>query len=156
MSFRRKHERVTFQSDLPSRTIQAPRDETDINILMAKYKKTGMINHFAKNPPRFEDVSGAVSFHEAMNIVNKAEELFMGLSASVRSRFQNDPGKFMEFMQDPSNAEEMVKLGLADLVPPPETPKVDLSEAAIAAISGAGQDEPVSSKKSSKSSRNGD
>ena len=35
------------------------------------------------------------------------------LSAEVRDRFQNDPGRFLEFANDASNYEEALKMGLA-------------------------------------------
>lgn len=104
---------VGFVCDEESRTIQDPRDECDINLLMAKYRKTGMITHLAKYPPRYEDVSDAVTYQEALNIVGAAEYEFMKLSAEIRARFGNDPGKFLEFVGDPDNVDEMIKLGLA-------------------------------------------
>lgn len=36
----------------------------------------------------------------------------MDLPAKVRSRFENDPQKFLEFCSDPKNRDEAVSLGL--------------------------------------------
>lgn len=151
MSFYREHKRVVYRSDLPSRTVQDPRDECDVNKLMAKYRKTGMISHLAKHPPRYEDVSNAVSFQEALNIVNQAEAEFMKMSASIRARFGNDPGKFMEFVQDPENAEEMYKLGIA--VRPAEPAPVNVNISNADALRPPIEDEPTPSKRSKSAPR---
>ena len=39
--------------------------------------------------------------------------LFRGHSVKVRDRFQNDPGRFLEFANDASNYDEALKMGLA-------------------------------------------
>lgn len=140
----RKHERLQFRSNKPSRTVQDPRDECDVNKLMAKYRRTGMISHLAKHPPRYEDVSQVVSFQEALNIVQRAEEEFMKMSASIRAKFGNDPGAFMAFVQNPDNAEEMYSLGIAKR--PEEAPPVKVDIANPDALIPLGVDQPPASK----------
>ena len=151
--FHRKHERVTFSSKLPSRTIQDPRDECDVNKLMAKYRKTGMITHLAKHPPRYEDVSGAVSYQEALNIVGAAEREFSKLSAKIRAKFDNDPGKFLDFVSNPDNAEEMYDLGIA--VRPDAPAPVSVTVTNADALRGSVEDDPPASGKRSKSAPRG-
>ena len=41
------------------------------------------------------------------------KRLFAAMPAEVRDRFQNDPGRFLEFANDASNYEEALKMGLA-------------------------------------------
>jgi len=94
------------------RTKQAMRDECDINKIMARYIKTGLIDHLGKHGEEYGFAS-SVSFHEAMNVVTKAEQMFEDLPADTRKRFEGDPGKFLDFVQDPENQEEMIALGLA-------------------------------------------
>ena len=48
-----------------------------------------------------------------MNVIRAAEEAFNAMPAEVRDRFQNDPGRFLEFANDASNYEEALKMGLA-------------------------------------------
>jgi hypothetical protein len=43
--------------------------------------------------------------------------MFMSLPAKIRSRFQNDPGAFLDFVQNPENRDEMIELGLAKAQP---------------------------------------
>ena len=53
---KRPHPRVyTNQSDMPSMTKQSFKDECDINKIMAKFQKTGAIEHYAKHAPSYGD-----------------------------------------------------------------------------------------------------
>lgn len=91
---------------------QSFREECDINNIMRKYQKTGALTWLAKHEPTFGDFTG-FDFMEAQMIVAKAKEMFADLPSSVRERFAHDPAKFLEFMEDPANVDEAVKLGLA-------------------------------------------
>ncbi len=101
--------RVSFGDD-PGRARQSMRDECDINKIMAKYQKTGAIDHFSRHAPQY-DFADSIEFHDAMNIVTEGNRMFADLPSSLRSRFEN-PGEFLDFVQDEGNAEEMVELGL--------------------------------------------
>lgn len=98
--------------EFPSMTKQSFKKECDINHIMGKYLKTGAIDHFAKFGPSYGDIE-PVTFHEAMNVIRKSEEMFEALDSSIRKRFHNNPAEFMEFVQNPDNLEEMRKLKLA-------------------------------------------
>jgi len=104
-----------------SRTKQQFKAECDINNIMKRYQRDGIITHLKQFGGRYEDVSGAVSFQEAYEIVHNAQAAFGTLPSSVRKRFDNDPGHFMQFALNPANKAEMVKLGLAK-EPPSTTP----------------------------------
>lgn len=104
--------RVVADPGGPSMTKQEFADECDINNIMRNYARTGMISHVNKYQGSYEDVSGAVSFHEAQEIVKKAEEMFYTVPSAVRSKFDNDPGKFLDFVLDDRNRDEMQKMGL--------------------------------------------
>ena len=60
--------------------------------ILRRYEKDGVLNHLNKYQGNFGDFTGAVDYHEAMNIVAKADQMFMDLPASIRARFGNDPG----------------------------------------------------------------
>lgn len=98
---------------VPTRTQQQFKAECDINNIMAKYKKTGVLPSLIKADPRYGDFSDVLDYQESLNIVMHANDQFAALSAKVRRRFDNDPAKFLEFTADPKNAEEMIDLGLA-------------------------------------------
>lgn len=101
---------------------QSFKDESDINLIMRKYQKSGAISWLARHEGDFADVS-SFDFLDAQLTVAKAKEMFADLPSSVRSRFQNDPAEFLFFMSDSGNQEEAVKLGLAVRKEPTVTPK---------------------------------
>ncbi|QXP44343.1 MAG: internal scaffolding protein [Arizlama microvirus] len=107
--------RVRVYSDTvgPSATKISHKDECDINSIMRRYEKTGILPDLIKAQPEYGDFAQMASFQEAQNIVVLANEQFAALSAHVRERFGNSPAKFLEFAQNPRNQEEMVSLGLA-------------------------------------------
>jgi hypothetical protein len=47
-----------------------------------------------------------------LNQTIKVRDFFMGLSARVRSRFENSPQKMIDFLDNPENLSEAVDLGL--------------------------------------------
>lgn len=123
------HERVQFSSELPSRTKQAPHAECDINVIMSKYEKTGVINHFNTHQGDYGDFLGFSDFHDAMNQVRAAEDAFASIPSRIRKEFNNDPAQFMEFAQNPSNLDKMREMGLAkDLPPTPLEAAIEASE----------------------------
>lgn len=95
----------------PSMTKQSFQDECNINNIMAKFQKTGAINHYAKHAPHYGDAT-PIQLTEALNIVIQAQDMFDDLPSSIRKRFNNSPEEFLEFVQNPENADEMVKMGL--------------------------------------------
>jgi len=97
-----------------SMTHQSHQRECDINNIMAKWQKTGVIEHQSQYQGQYGDFTEMPGdFQEAQNQVLMAQEMFMTLPSSVRNRFHNDPGAFLDFANNPENGAEMVKLGLA-------------------------------------------
>lgn len=95
---------------------QSHRDSCDINFIMKKYEKTGQVQHVMDRMPNFGDFEN-IDYQSSLNAVIQAQDTFMSMPAELRKRFENDPGKFLEFTQDPKNVSEMIKLGLATEVP---------------------------------------
>lgn len=120
-----------FQTDCakqPSMTVQSAKKECDINNIVAKYQKTGAIEHANRYEPQYGEVT-SVTFQDAMNQVTSAQQMFDDLPSSIRQRFEGDPGAFLDFVADPSNAEEMAELGLVPGSPnPPEPPSRRVAE----------------------------
>lgn len=112
------------------RTKQSFKDECDINNIMRRFELTGEISHLGARTPIFGDFPD-MDFAQAMAVVTMARERFSELPAAVRDRFANDPGRLLAFLEDPSNREEAVKLGLVQapaVVPPSETPQPKAAE----------------------------
>ena len=107
----RRRMRVDCSSD-EVMTKQAFKAECDINTIMDRYARDGLLDHVSKYQGQYADVSAEVDYQMALETIFRAEEAFMSLPASIRSKFDNDPQRFLEFVEDPSNRDEMVELGL--------------------------------------------
>lgn len=86
-------------------------DECNINKLVERFVVTGEMPQL-QMPPMQGDFTAAPTYQESLNLMIEARESFMQLPAKIRSRFQNDPGQFVDFTSDPANSEELRKMGL--------------------------------------------
>ena len=105
--------RVTTDPVGESMTKQSLAAACDINNIMAKYKKTGLITHIREGAT-YQDLPGALEFHDAQNLIVEAVASFNGLSAAVRKRFGNDPSQLLAFISDENNLAEAISLGLVE------------------------------------------
>jgi len=105
--------RDDYKENMFSLTKQADAESADINNIVQKYLQTGVAPGM-QGDPIYGDFSDVNDFQAALEIVASANAQFAGLDANVRSRFGNDPANFLEFVNDKSNLEEMVKMGLAE------------------------------------------
>ncbi|WNK14209.1 MAG: internal scaffolding protein [Microvirus sp.] len=108
----------------PTMTQQHFANECDINHIMAKFLKTGLLNQI--DAGTYDDVYDALDYRESLHIIKYGEEQFATLPSLVRKKFDNDPLQFMEFMHNPNNQTEAENLGL--LFHPnlnPQSPKTD-------------------------------
>lgn len=94
------------------RTQQHMKEECDINTIVNRFLKTGLMPQ-SVSVPRYEDFSEVMDFQGAQNALVASRENFMKIPAKIRAKFDNSPQKFLEFCEDSANAEEMVKMGLA-------------------------------------------
>ncbi len=133
-----------------SRTKQSFKDETDINTIMARFQKTGMLEFVNKHEPQYGDVT-ALDFQSSMERVATSREMFAELPSKVRDRFENDPAKLLEFLDNPENKAEAVLLGLAtDTRKPAENHtkrKTDKATEKVAAPVRRASDEPLAKSK---------
>jgi phage internal scaffolding protein len=97
----------------PSRTKQEFRDECDVNNILKKYKNTGLLTHMREHAGAYDDFTSFEDYHSSMNKLLEAQEAFDALPATLRKKFNNDPGQFIEFVTNKDNLEEMRDLGLA-------------------------------------------
>jgi len=99
----------------PSMAQQHFKDECDINQIMARYQRTGILT---ENPgssrPLFGDFSNVSDFQSAQNAILDVHESFMTLPSSIRARFDNDPGLLLDFLSDEVNRNEAISLGLVN------------------------------------------
>jgi len=124
----------------PSMAIQSEKDSCDINLIVQKYKRTGLMSNLRTDEPRYGDFSNAVDYHDAIFRAQQAEDSFMLLPAHVRARFSNDPGKLIDFLADENNRSEAVKLGLVN---PPQDSQIP--QGGVTTPSKEGEQKPPTS-----------
>lgn len=139
----RKRVQVDF-SDEPVLTEQAHAKSSDINEIVRRHGISAFDRQYVQmlqsGEFRFDDVSGN-DFHEASVIIARANESFGQLPSSLRAKFENDPSKFLDFVQNPDNSEQLIELGLA--TPPAPEPVVRVEVANPTALSPSDGASPV-------------
>ncbi len=115
VAFRNAYERsskpgMTFEK--PSLTQQHFKDECDINKIIERFTRTGLLPQYPGEDMQFGDYTTSVDYHEAMTIIVQAQQQFEALPSSVRDKFDNSPAKMLNFVSKKENIEESVKLGL--------------------------------------------
>lgn len=124
-----KTERSSINFPEKTMTKQSFQQECDINTIMAKYAKDGVIAHVSRVQGAYGDFSNVEGYQLALNQVIAAQEAFDELPARVRERFGNDPANLMTFLQDVENRDEAIELGLIDkAAPEPPPQKVEIVE----------------------------
>lgn len=103
------------------KTRQEFKDECDINNIMSRYRKDGIVTHINVREPQYGIVP-AVDFHAAMNLVTDAQQTFETLDSSIRKKFGNSIENFLEFVENPDNTEAMEEMGLLTPSEPEEDP----------------------------------
>lgn len=104
-------QRVTLECPQPSRAKQSFKDQCDINVIMAKFQKTGVITHVNKREPEYGFASSN-DLKESLKIVENAQQMFDELPSKIRKKFDNNPALFLDFVQDEANVPEAALLGL--------------------------------------------
>lgn len=107
----------------PSKTQQSFKDECDLGKTIRKFARSadGRLSlakayGFAEGLV-FDDHSSVPSLQSAYDIVSQANSSFEALPAILRKRFDNDPIRFVEFVNDPKNLDACRELGLCNSVP---------------------------------------
>lgn len=119
----RTHRRVSIDLSGPGRVKQSFRDESDINKIMARWQKTGILPPGRSDTPMYGDFTNADDYMESLNKVTRAKEAFRKLPPKIRHRFNHDPRDLLAFMDDPDNTAEAIELGIIadpDAVESPE------------------------------------
>jgi len=112
------------------------REEVNINNIIAKYNKTGVITHVAKTRKRFGDFKDFADLLPDLDRVTKAQQAFEELPATIRNEFGNSIEGFFKFIKNPANEEQCIKWGIFD--PPKDNP--------TAVLQPAGEPSPQSKK----------
>lgn len=105
--------RVQFTSDGDCLVEQDHAKELDINRMRQQHGLPAIPLRGIKGL-KYGDFTNFKSFHDCMTRIVKAKEDFMKQPAKIRAKFNNDPGKLVEFLSKPENLKEAVELNLID------------------------------------------
>ncbi len=110
----KSYERNRVRTPVGTETLtkQSFQDDCDINKIMARHRKTGVIEHVNPRMPRYGDFSAVTDFHAAMEQVNAAEEEFARLPSAVRSLCENDPELLLRALTDEKQTAALAAAGL--------------------------------------------
>lgn len=109
-----------------SRTQQQFAESANIKNIVDRIKR-GVMPIGQTRPPLNIDHTQVKPYHEALNLVTEIKQNFLKQPAKIRERFQNDPAKMLEFLEDPKNMAQAIDLGLA-------TPTEEAKEAPITKV----------------------
>lgn len=93
---------VTLETPDETMTKQAFKDECDINNIVNKYQKTGIVTHVQQRQPSYGYAPSA-DFQTAVNLVHQQREQFAHLPSEIRAKFDNDPLKLLEYVETNGN-----------------------------------------------------
>lgn len=106
--------RIQTMNSEPSKTQQQFAADADINNIMKRYRNTGELPSATIRKGVYADVSGLTDYHSMVTLISTAQSQFQELPAHIRTRFRNDPGELVRFLNDPNNRQEAIELQLLD------------------------------------------
>lgn len=112
-----------------SRTVQSQSNDADINVIVKRFKLTGELPRPLPRIPLEADFreEGEFDLGAAIRFVRDSESVFMAFPAEIRARFGNDPIMLSEFLSNPDNKDEAIRLGILAkpvVIPEPEPMRV--------------------------------
>ncbi len=93
-------------------------EQLEINRIMKRAVNGGSLPA-PTSPPIYGDFT-VTSLQDAYALIEKAETVFNSMESGVRARFRNNPIELVDFVQNPDNREEAIRIGL---LPKPVKPE---------------------------------
>lgn len=121
-----KYQGLSCSKDNPksvSRTQQHFGKDANVNTIMKKYGKSGLLTDPTIKPTRepfYGDFSSVPTFMDAQNKMVDVKNWFNTLPPEIRSKFNNNPFECQAWIINPENKEDAQELGL---LPKPATAK---------------------------------
>lgn len=112
---------TAFKQEEPTRTDDSFKEQSDINYIVKTFGVQAAIPQ-GFVAPVYADVSEVPDYKESLDFVRSSAQEFMKLPFKLRERFSHNPGHLIEFVSDPANRLEAVKLGLIPAAQPPAPP----------------------------------
>lgn len=122
-----------FEDD--GRTHQEFKEESNATRMLERYQNGGAPPSINPKEPMFGDFTAGYELRETLERTRAAQEAFMRLPVKVRGYAENDPARFLDLLNDPSEREHLEELGLvfddgtADEPEPPAPPSPAAPEA---------------------------
>lgn len=101
-------------------TQQSGKDDADINVIVERAKRGVPVQTRDESAMYGDFTQVPTDLRDCLNKMRFADQLFMSMDANVRKRFNNQPVEMLDFLSDPKNRDEAIKLGL--VVPPAAAP----------------------------------
>ncbi len=89
--------------------------ECDINQILKTYGATGKLSVNLRSGVS-GDFSEVGDFQSCLDKINRAKDEFAALPSDIRARFGNDPVAYVDFVLNPANTEECIRLGLKEKI----------------------------------------
>jgi phage internal scaffolding protein len=140
------HKKYVFKTSGESLTQQHFKEECDVINIIKRHDRNGIIEHVQRGQARYGDFSEVADYREALDLVRDAQDEFMTIPSDIRKKFDNDPGKFYEFVSNPDNKEELKTMGFIEtpnVGKPSSVPTKALSEAGEPSTAQEAQKEPT-------------
>lgn len=106
--------------------------QVNISNIIKKYVRNGVNPFCITQDAKYGDFTNIPSYQEALELVCAAEDHFLRFPADVRAMFDNDPGKYIDFLNNPENREKAIQLGFVqdlsntdEKIAPPAAPIKD-------------------------------
>lgn len=85
--------RLTITFEEPSLAVQSAKSECDVHTILKQYRKTGILPN--RTDAYYADVTKALGFQDAFNLVIDAQNQFAALPAVDRAKYNNDVQQWM-------------------------------------------------------------
>lgn len=114
----------------PTLTQQHGKEEADINTIVDRFLKTGLMPQIPV-PPTYQDFEDTFDFQTAMNVVAAGKASFNQLPADIRDAFHNSPERFVDTVDqflaepDPTKREKNLEVLRAMNLAVPAGPPAD-------------------------------
>jgi len=97
-------------------------EDADLNVIARRFG-INAIPLGPLDPSHYRDTTNDPDLRDVLDYQRQAKNDFMQLPTKLRTRFHNSPSELWEFVNDPENRDEVIRLGLLSAEPAPTSPK---------------------------------
>ncbi len=122
-----KRAETGFKNPGKPRTKQAFKDECDINRVLDRAVHGASLAHLKAHEGTYGDFADfdEQSYELMLGRISDANTVFYDLPSELRNEFDNNPGKFFGFVNDPANVDKLDEIFPTLAAPGRDMPKPD-------------------------------